>query len=666
MNRLRLPTLRLIAILTTAALLNSGCDLLTTILNAVGERCATLSDITVTTTTDSNSGECTASNCSLRNAVSLSNVCPGTQVIHLPGGDYGLTITGANEDHNRTGDLDITDTVQIIAGSHRTIDGHNADRVLDIRPGVNVHISGGLIIQHGVAQGDSSDPMAGGGGIRNQGTLVMDSCSIQYSASSSGFSASGSGGGILSTGSLELNSCSLSHDQAGQGGGIAVLGFSVGVSSGSSLHMTNSSLSDNSSSNGGGLFLDANTGTELNNFLMDRNSAGTGYGGAVFIGAGELTLNQGELGGNQAARGGAIFSEGRLSATQVLLQNNTGNEGFAVFNEGTGGLSQSAVINNSYVSRADTNGAVENCGGPFSLQNTTISGNQGGGVNNPCGSANLNVSYSTIANNTVYGLAAGETGASSTTILNSIVAAVPGGISCFFHDPGVVVSGQDIDNSGGCHFHGTGDRLTDPGLLPLAMESGTYVHPLSAGSPAIDTADGSPSCPGVDQRGVGRPQGGGCDRGAYEVVMAHALVAATPVPPTVEATKSGLVQIPATTPITPGPVTLQLTLVQNANCRWGPGTAYSVLTSVLKDQIVTLSGRNDDNTWWFTVLPGNNRCWLSLVAGQPNGDTSLLPVMQAPPTPVPTNEPNLCLQYGNANSCAAAGCTWNPQKNTCH
>jgi len=42
------------------------------------------------------------------------------------------------------------------------------------------------------------------------------------------------------------------------------------------------------------------------------------------------------------------------------------------------------------------------------------------------------------------------------------------------------------------------------------------VHPLLADSPAIDAALCLPGLTTMDQRGVTRPQGGGCDIGAYE------------------------------------------------------------------------------------------------------------------------------------------------------
>jgi hypothetical protein len=62
----------------------------------------------------------------------------------------------------------------------------------------------------------------------------------------------------------------------------------------------------------------------------------------------------------------------------------------------------------------------------------------------------------------------------------------------------------------------TGDETdVDPQLGPLGDNGGatpTYL-PLPT-SPLIDTAGG---CAGVDQRGVARPQGAACDRGAVEV-----------------------------------------------------------------------------------------------------------------------------------------------------
>ena len=57
----------------------------------------------------------------------------------------------------------------------------------------------------------------------------------------------------------------------------------------------------------------------------------------------------------------------------------------------------------------------------------------------------------------------------------------------------------------------------DPLLGPLQDNGGpTQTHALLAGSPAIDAALLA-NCPATDQRGVSRPQGPGCDIGAFEL-----------------------------------------------------------------------------------------------------------------------------------------------------
>ena len=84
----------------------------------------------VTITTDGGAG-------SLRNAITLANTNPGPDTISLPAGTYTLSIAGANEDLNATGDLDITGATTIIgAGSGSTIiDANGIDRVFELLGG---------------------------------------------------------------------------------------------------------------------------------------------------------------------------------------------------------------------------------------------------------------------------------------------------------------------------------------------------------------------------------------------------------------------------------------------------------------------------------------------------------------------------------------------------
>jgi hypothetical protein len=80
------------------------------------------------------------------------------------------------------------------------------------------------------------------------------------------------------------------------------------------------------------------------------------------------------------------------------------------------------------------------------------------------------------------------------------------------------------DNS--CGFPVGGDPL----LGPLADNGGpTLTHALLPGSPALNTAL-LPNCPPEDQRGVTRPQGAGCDKGAFELEVATPTPTDTPTP----------------------------------------------------------------------------------------------------------------------------------------
>ena len=67
-------------------------------------------------------------------------------------------------------------------------------------------------------------------------------------------------------------------------------------------------------------------------------------------------------------------------------------------------------------------------------------------------------------------------------------------------------------------FAGASDQVVaDAGLGSLADNGGpTLTQALLLGSPALDAADAA-ACPATDQRGVTRPQGGGCDAGAFEL-----------------------------------------------------------------------------------------------------------------------------------------------------
>ena len=161
------------------------------------------------------------------------------------------------------------------------------------------------------------------------------------------------------------------------------------------------------------------------------------------------------------------------------------------------------------------------------------------------GAARLEVSSSTISGNSADSSGGSGSGGDLedpgqegrvTVLRNTIVAdgaAKTEGANCY--GAGFQSDGHNIDSLDECSFAAAGDRVnTNPLIGPLASNGGpTQTMALLPGSPAIDAA--ALPCPPTDQRGVPRPQGPGCDIGAYEV-----FVPPTPPPPIASSGKARL------------------------------------------------------------------------------------------------------------------------------
>jgi hypothetical protein len=195
--------------------------------------------------------------------------------------------------------------------------------------------------------------------------------------------------------------------------------------------------------------------------------------------------------------GGGISSEGG----EVVV------EGTAVYNNHATGFGGGIVHN---VLAGDNN---------FEITNSTISGNStsgsGGGLRN-AGMANTSLNNVTLRNNTAVVVAGQSVSvqAGTLTAQNSIISNQTGS-NCSGVSPVISSNGYNIASDSSCGLNGTGDLSnTNPLLGPLQNNGGsTLTHALLIGSPAIDSGSG---CPAVDQRGVARPFGAVCDRGAYE------------------------------------------------------------------------------------------------------------------------------------------------------
>jgi CSLREA domain-containing protein len=113
---------------------------------------ARASEYRVTADFDTPPDGCTAAECTLREAVLAANADPGGDVVVLqPKRVHTLTLPGAGEDAGATGDLDVTDPLELVAtGRGRaTIDATQIDRVLDLYAPVKLE---GLRVTGGEAE----------------------------------------------------------------------------------------------------------------------------------------------------------------------------------------------------------------------------------------------------------------------------------------------------------------------------------------------------------------------------------------------------------------------------------------------------------------------------------------------------------------------------------
>lgn len=472
-----------------------GCD--------PGVPCPT--EYLVTKTTDTNDGICDE-DCSIREAVLNANTCAGAQFIRIPPDAYQLTIVGMGEDAGATGDLDITDDLTIIGVAVPSISANGIDRIFEIHPGATVNMQY-LILAEGQEQL--------GAAIRNHGMLTLDGLSIQnnHAVVPPGGSGTSAGGGLFNeTGTTELYGTQFLENTADHGGGVH--NFATAALNGSNVVFAGNTASITA----GGLWNNMAATVNLADVEFRMNESDGDAGGLYNAGSLEMTLVT--FTENIADdNGGAILTApGSMTVLyDANVNNNSADFGGGLYNGGlTHFYTSSLTVNTAF---GGLGGAIynDNANPGVQLRNTTISGNMlvppgspgGGGIYNDNG--DLLIEFSTIASNGPDGVY--NTLGAHWQIDNTIIA---------YHvtnctNPGIGSSGHNIDSADTCNFIEGSDMVnTDPFLLPLGLNGATTLsHGLNTGSPALDSATPD-TCTSEDQRHVSRPQGAGCDRGAFE------------------------------------------------------------------------------------------------------------------------------------------------------
>jgi hypothetical protein len=74
------------------------------------------------------------------------------------------------------------------------------------------------------------------------------------------------------------------------------------------------------------------------------------------------------------------------------------------------------------------------------------------------------------------------------------------------------------------------------------------------------------------------------------------------------------------------------TIDKPVNCRFGPGTEYSVISYFLQGQSARIEGKAGDGNWWYIRPPMDQNlfCWVAGSVTQASGNLALVNVVPAP------------------------------------
>jgi hypothetical protein len=357
----------------------------------------------------------------LQAAINASSVPAGT-VIQLLDEVYTEAAILVEKDLILSG-LGPQDTIVQAAAEPKSVN----ERVFFIAPGTSVTIRD-MTIRHG---NPTIEPESGGG-IRNEGTLILENVVIRDNSASAG-------GGILNDGTLTMINCTVADNEARGGGS----------------HYTECKT-------GGGIKNMAGEMTLINTTV--RNNHAEAKGGGIHVACnGTLTLMNSTISGNYSASdGGGIFLNGVGIFTHSTISQNEAKSAGGVSVEGSGEV-----------------GLVR---GQLSFTNTLIAGN--------------------TARMEKYGVADCFIGSHASIALNA---------------------GNWVGD-GNCDAAFSGDpqltTLTDQPTAEAVEDQPNYapqVHLLMPESPVVNLLSPEDCKLEVDQWGTSRPQGAGCEIGAYEL-----------------------------------------------------------------------------------------------------------------------------------------------------
>jgi hypothetical protein len=310
------------------------------------------------------------------------------------------------------------------------------------------------------------------------------------------------------------------------------------------------------------------TGPGAGSLTIDGGALGSVFeiGSGVTAGFSGLTITNGLGHGGGGNLGGAFLNHALLMLHGLrLIANVSGYGGGGVFNDFGADLMVSDCSFDSNVATAGFGSAIYNVGGGtfVTITRSTFSRNTGfnGAINAP-GGTSIAISNSTFSGNTATGsgAVAGVLGGPNVTLTHCTVVGNNGkGVSSPKLRNSIVDScglsqslGYNLVPASTCFVAAAVSDViaANPGVGALQANGGaTDTMAVLPGSPALNAVPPASCAVSIDQRGIARPQGAGCEIGAYELAntptpTATAMPTHTPTP-TASATSTVLTPTPS-------------------------------------------------------------------------------------------------------------------------
>jgi hypothetical protein len=321
---------------------------------------------------------------------------------------------------------------------------------------------------------------------------------------------------------------------------------------GGTLNVVNSTFSGNDAANAaGGAIHGLQSSISIENSTFTDNSAignapENSQGGAIYVDGlnapvGGARAQGGAIGGGSTANGEGTGNAAIMITRSLFAGNSATKSGTP--QDGSGGalsFPQRAVLtienstfvgNTAFGTSYNANGGalyIVNQATPFQITNSTFANNHAGWVGGAISSAQIGEAPGGAVRNTLFSNNTADNGPNHWKIQQHCSSELTDTGGNFQYPPRL--TNADFYNDVTCFAGKSAPGQTglpvfrDPKLAPLADNGGpTQTMAIGADSPAFDGGVAA-GCPGVDQRGVPRPQGARCDSGAYERVLALSAV----------------------------------------------------------------------------------------------------------------------------------------------